>query len=208
MRFLVVDDHAILRKGLVKILKGEFNEAQFFEASNGAEALTMLKNEALDIALLDISMPGLNGVEVLKQAQALNIKTPILILSMQPEEQYALRVLKAGAHGFLNKESALEDLIAAVNKVLSGKKYISETIADILIETTNKKEVVNQHELLSDREMEVLHLLGQGKTITQIANQIHLSVNTISTYRSRIMDKLHLSSNAAIIKYAIENDLV
>jgi len=208
MRFLVVDDHAILRKGLVKILKGEFNEAQFFEASNGAEALTMLKNEALDIALLDISMPGLNGVEVLKQAQALNIKTPILILSMQPEEQYALRVLKAGAHGFLNKESALEDLIAAVNKVLSGKKYISETIADILIETTNKKEVVNQHDLLSDREMEVLHLLGHGKTITQIADQIHLSVNTISTYRSRIMEKLHLSSNAAIIKYAIENDLV
>ncbi|MBT8302841.1 MAG: response regulator transcription factor [Bacteroidia bacterium] len=208
MKILIVDDHAILRKGLIEILRDHYKDAEFIEAANGIEALSILRKENLDVAVLDISMPELNGIEVLKQSKALDIKTPILILSMQDEGQYALRVLRAGAFGFLNKDSAPTELITAINKVLSGKKYISESIADILAESATSRAVDDQHELLSDRELQVLIQLGQGKSVSEIGKEIGLSVNTVSTYRSRILQKLKLSNNAAIIRYAIDHNLV
>jgi len=208
MKILVVDDHAIIRKGLIQILKKEFISATFFEASNGLEALKVLRKNLLDIALIDISMPKLNGIEVLKQVKSSDIKTPILILSMQPEDQYAMRVLKAGAYGFLNKNSSPEVLVSVVNKILSGKKYISEEIKEFLIDSIGTRQVQNLSEKLSDRELEVVSLMASGKTVTEIAESISLSVNTISTYRSRILQKLNLKNNASIVKFAIENDLV
>ena len=208
MKILVVDDHAILRKGLIEIIKQEYKNAKFFEASDGLEALKILRNESLTLALLDISMPNMNGIQLLKQAKAQGIKTPILILSVQPEDQYAIRVLKAGAFGFLNKDSAPGKLITAVRKVISGKKYISENVADMLVNSSSSKPVDSLIELLSDRELEVVRLMASGKSVKEIAESISLSVNTISTYRSRVLQKLNLKNNASIVKFALENDLV
>ena len=205
MKILLVDDHTLLRKGLIEILKEEFDSCEFLEASNGVEALSILRKEELSLALLDISMPKMNGIEVLKQLKALAIEIPVLILSMQPEDQYALRVLKAGAHGYLNKDSAPNDLIGAVKTILSGKKYISNAVSDMLVNNVGNKKVNSLLELLSDREMEVLQLIASGKSITEISQEISLSVNTISTYRSRILQKLKLKNNASLIKYAIDN---
>ncbi|WGD33550.1 response regulator transcription factor [Olleya sp. YS] len=208
MKVLVVDDHIILRKGIIQILKNEFSIASFFEASNGIEALKILSKETLDIALIDISMPKLDGIEVIKQAKSSHISTPILILSMQPEDQYAIRVLKAGAFGFLKKNSHPEELIKAVKKILSGKKYISENVADMLVNTTSFKPVDSLVELLSDRELEVVRLMASGKSVKEIAQSISLSANTISTYRSRILQKLNLKNNASIVKFAVDNNIL
>lgn len=208
MKILLVDDHAILRKGLIEIIREEFPNCNFFEASNGIEGLSILRKETLSLALLDISMPELNGIEVLKQVKVLGIETPIIILSMQPEEQYALRVLKAGAYGYLNKDSAPNELINAVKKILEGKKYISSVITDLLADSIGQKNVTNLFELLSDRELQVLELIANGKSVSQIADEILLSVNTISTYRSRILQKLSLKNNAALVRYAIDHKIV
>lgn len=208
MKILLVDDHAILRKGLIEIIKEEFPNCNFFEASNGVEGLSILRKETLSVALLDISMPELNGIEVLKQVKNLHIITPIIILSMQPEEQYALRVLKAGAYGYLNKDSAPNELVNAVKKVLQGKKYISNAIADLLADSVGQKKVTNLHELLSDRELQVLELIASGKSVSQIANEVLLSVNTISTYRSRILQKLSLKNNSALVRYAMDHKII
>ena len=208
MKILLVDDHAILRKGLIEIIREEFPNCNFFEASNGIEGLSILRKETLSLALLDISMPELNGIEVLKQVKVLGIETPIIILSMQPEEQYALRVLKAGAYGYLNKDSAPDELINAVKKILEGKKYISSVITDLLADSIGQKNVTNLFELLSDRELQVLELIANGKSVSQIADEILLSVNTISTYRSRILQKLSLKNNAALVRYAIDHKIV
>jgi len=208
MKILLVDDHTIIRKGLLEILSKEYKDCEFFEASNGIEAISVLKQETLDIALMDISMPRLNGLEVLKQIKVLDIKTPIIILSMQPEDQYALRVLKAGAHGFLNKDSKPEIVLKAVHRVLSGKKYISEMVADMLVDNVGIKKEGSLIETLSDREMEVFQFISRGKTLTEISDEMSLSVNTISTYRSRIMQKLGLKNNASLIRYAIDNNIL
>ena len=208
MKILLVDDHAILRKGLIEIIREEFPNCNFFEASNGIEGLSILRKETLSLALLDISMPELNGIEVLKQVKVLGIETPIIILSMQPEEQYALRVLKAGAYGYLNKDSAPDELINAVKKILEGKKYISSVITDLLADSIGQKNVTNLFELLSDRELQVLELIANGKSVSQIADEILLSVNTISTYRSRILQKLSLKNNAALVRYAIDHKII
>jgi len=208
MKILVADDHVILRKGLVKILRDNYNQAEFIEASNGAEALSVIRKDTPDLVLMDISMPQMNGIEVLKQVKALGLEIPILILSMQPEDQYAIRVLKAGAHGFLKKDSAPDELFSAISKVLSGKRYVSANVADILAENAGNKDVENLHDLLSDRELQVLRNLADGKSISEIGNDIGLSVNTVSTYRARILQKLKLKNNTAIIKYAIEHNII
>jgi DNA-binding NarL/FixJ family response regulator len=208
MNILITDDHAIVRKGLILLLREEFPFAEITEASNSTEVLEKVKNKTWDIILLDISMPGRNGVDVLKQLRADSIKTPILMLSMHPEEQFALRVLKAGASGFLNKNSATEELIAAVHKVLSGRKYITPTLAEKLAESTLDANNKPLHESLSDREMQVFQLIASGKAVSEIAEEISLSVNTISTYRTRILEKLNLQNNAEITRYAIDNALV
>jgi two-component system, NarL family, invasion response regulator UvrY len=208
MKFLIADDHAIVRKGLVQILLEEFPEAEITEVGDSNEVLEQVRKQMWDAILLDISMPGRNGIETLKQIRANGIKTPILMLSMHPEEQYAIRVLKAGASGFLNKESATEELLVAIHKVLSGKKYITPAVAEKLAETLGENKEKPAYEGLSDREMQVLQLIASGKTVSDIAEAISLSVNTISTYRTRILEKLNLNNNAELTRYAIDNNLV
>lgn len=208
MKFLIADDHAIVRKGLAQILREEFPNAEVTEAGNGNALLAEVNKGNWDLILLDISMPGRNGIELLKQMRSNGIRTPILILSIHPEDQFAVRVLKAGAAGFLNKESATEELIVAVRKVLSGRKYVSEAIADKLAETMGNPSEGAAHEVLSDREMQVLQRIASGKTVSEIAEEISLSVNTISTYRTRVLEKLGLKNNAELTRYALDNHLV
>lgn len=208
MKILIADDHAIVRKGLVQILQEEFPLAEITEVTNGNEAIDRLNKQIWDVILLDISMPGRNGIETLKQIRASNIKTPVLMLSMHSEEQYAVRVLKAGASGFLSKQSANEELLIAIRKVLSGRKYITASVAEKLAESIGENDEKPAHENLSDREMQVLQLIASGKTVSEIAEEISLSVNTISTYRARILEKINLHNNAELTRYAIDNNLV
>lgn len=206
MKFLVVDDHAIVRKGVVELLRAEFMSADIVEAGNGAEALLKVKDTIWDLILLDISMPVKNGIETLRQLRHEGVRAPILMLSMQPEEQYSLWVIKEGASGFINKENTTEELILAVRKVISGKKYISEAMV-------KKLELAEDHmktsgiESLSDREMQVLKLIAAGKTVTDIATEISLKTTTVSTYRAHILEKLHLSTNAELIRFASDYGL-
>lgn len=207
MKFLIADDHAIVRKGLAQILWEEFPSAQVTEVANSNEVLDEIRKQIWDVILLDISMPGRNGIETLKQIRSEGIKAPILMLSMHSEEQYAVRVLKAGASGFLNKESATEELLVAVHKVLSGRKYITASVAEKLAETVRGEGEKPAHQLLSDREMQVLQLIASGKTVSEIGAELSLSVNTISTYRTRLLEKLKLNNNAELTRYAIDNRL-
>lgn len=208
MKILIADDHSIVRKGLIGILLDEFPSAEIIEVCDGADAVEEANKHIWDIILLDISMPVKNGIEALKQIRADNIKAPVLMLSMQPEDQYAIRSLKAGASGFMNKDCATEELIMAVHKVLSGRKYISTAVAEKLATSLNSADGKTGHELLSDREMQVLELIASGKTISEIAGEICLSVNTISTYRARILEKLELHNNAELTRYALDYGLV
>jgi two-component system invasion response regulator UvrY len=205
MRILIVDDHAIVRKGLAQILREEFSAAKITEVSNSNEALMEVRRQKWDIILLDISMPGRNGIETLKQIRADGIRTPVLMLSMHSEEQYAVRTLKAGASGFLNKQSATQELLEAIHKVLSGRKYISNSVAEQLAATAGEK---SSYDSLSDREMQVLQLIATGRTVSEIADEIVLSVNTISTYRARLLEKLNLANNAELTRFALDNKLV
>lgn len=205
IKFLIADDHAIVRKGLVQILREEFPKAEITEVASSSQVMDEVDGQSWDVILLDISMPGRNGIETLKQIRTNGVRTPILMLSMHPEDQYAVRALKAGASGFLNKETAPEELLAAVRLLLSGRKYITPSVAEKLTETISEK---NAHELLSDREMQVLQHIASGKTVSEIAVEIALSVNTISTYRTRILEKLNLNNNAELTRYALDNNLV
>ena len=207
MQFLISDDHAIVRKGLKDLLQEAFPNAIFFEASSSQEAVTLATENEMDVILLDISMPGRNGLDTLKQMRQMGIKVPILMLSMHSEDQYAVRVLKAGASGFINKETATDELLAAVQQVLKGRRYITPTVAEKLIETVDSGQKA-LHELLSDREMHVLQRIASGKTVSEIADEIALSVNTVSTYRTRILEKLSLNNNAELTRYALDNRLI
>ncbi len=208
MNILITDDHAIVRKGLVQLLREGYPDAKISEAINSAETLDFVKQTGFDVILLDISMPGRNGIDTLKQLRSDGIRTPILMLSMHPEGQYAIRCLKAGASGFVNKEAATDELLTAVNKVLAGKKYITSAVAEKLAEGVAEPGVRPLHEALSDREMQVLQRIAYGQTVSEIADEISLSVNTISTYRTRLLEKLQLNNNAELTRYAIENNLV
>ena len=209
LKFLIADDHAIVRKGLIELIREEFLTAEICEVTNGIDAIDKIHEKIWDLILLDISMPGKNGIETLKQLRSEGNKTPILVLSMQPEEQYAVRVLKAGGSGFVNKNSATEELITAIKKVLSGRKYISSSIAELIADNIdNNNNTKPAYENLSDREMQVLQLIASGKTVSEIAEIIFLSVNTISTYRARILEKLSLQNNAELTRYALDNKIV
>jgi two-component system, NarL family, invasion response regulator UvrY len=207
MKFLVADDHAIVRKGLAQILCDEFPAAIVKEVSNSQEVFNVVK-EQWDVILLDISMPGRNGIETLKQLRSDGIKTPVLMLSMHSAEQYAIRAFRAGASGFLNKETATDELLVAVRKILAGRKYITPSIAEKLAESIGENDTKTPHELLSDREMQVLQHIASGKTVSAIGDELSLSVNTISTYRARILEKLNLSNNAELTRYALDHHLV
>lgn len=207
MKILIADDHAIVRRGLAGLLREEYPGARVEEASSGPEVIEKSRENSWDLILLDISMPGRNGIDTLIQLRTDGVKTPILILSMQPEDQYAIRSLKAGASGFVNKDKATEELISAVRKVLSGRKYISDSVAEKLAGSMDQGADKLPHELLSNREMQVLQLIASGKTVSDIAENMSLSVNTISTYRSRILEKLGLHNNAELTRYALDNGL-
>ena len=208
MKILIADDHTIVRKGIKQILMEEFIEAVIEEVADGNEMLHKIRSEKFDIVISDISMPGRSGLESLKQVKEEFPKLPVLILSMHSEDQYAIRVLKAGASGYLTKDSAPEELVKAVKQILSTGRYISPAVADKLAENINQNSTEELHESLSDREFEVLKMIGSGKTVSEIAQILSLSVNTISTYRVRILEKTKLHSNSEVMHYVLENKLV
>ena len=208
IRILIVDDHAILRRGLKEILEREFRDVGIGEAGTAEHALTQLNAENWDLVILDITMPGRSGVDVLRNLKALRPKLPVLVLSMHPEDQYGKRVLKAGASGYMNKESAPEELIKAVRKLLSGGRYVSSTLAETLAVDLGRDDETPAHERLSDREFEVLRKMASGKTVGQIAEELHVSVPTVSTYRARILEKIGMSNTAELIRYALSHHLV
>ena len=208
MKFLIVEDHVILRKGLVRILQADYKNCVFLEASNGIKAIKMLlSHEDTNLVLSDLTMPKMSGIEMIKQMKTLNIKVPVILLTMHDEEHYAIRALKAGAYAFLNKTANPKVLKKAINKALKGEKYINNKIANIISQRISNALKDNVNESLSDREMEVFRLIANGKTVSEIANEITLSVSTISTYRTRILSKLSLKNNAEIVVYAIEHNI-
>jgi len=209
MKILLVDDHTIVRHGLVRILSEMECKFEIDQASNGQEALAMFNSVDYALVLLDISMPGRNGLEILKCIKRDKPTVPVLMLSMHSEGQYAVRSLRLGAAGYITKESASHELQGAVSKVLSGGKYLGPSMAELLAETLfeSKKSVEHLHESLSDREQQLVGMMATGKTMTEIANELCLSIKTISTYRTRILEKLNLRTSGEIIAYAIKNDL-
>ena len=207
MRVLIVDDHAILRRGLRSLLSDVFARAEFGEASNAEQALELGK-ERWDVALLDITLPGKSGLDLLKELKAARPRLPVLVLSVHPEDQFAIRALKAGAEGYMTKESAPEKLVEAIHKILAGGRYVSPTLAEKLALSVRKDFTRTPHETLSDREYEVMCRIASGKTVTEIAGELSLSVKTISTYRTRLLEKLGVKNSADITRYAIRNQLV
>jgi DNA-binding NarL/FixJ family response regulator len=207
-RFLIADDHSVVRKGLKQILSEAFPSAHIEEVTNAEDLLKKAILEQWDVVISDISMPGRSGLEILQQVRLDHPKLPFLMLSVHSEDQYAIRVLKAGASGYLNKESAPDELIRAVNQLLLGKKYITPSIAEKLAATLDRDAAKMPHEYLSDREFEVFKLLSAGKAVSEIAEKIFLSVTTVSTYRARIMVKMNLKNNADLTLYAIEHKLL
>jgi two-component system invasion response regulator UvrY len=208
MNILIVDDHVVLRKGLLQILLSEFPDASIVEAGNSGEAFKEIRKQNWDLILLDISMPGQSGIDILKQIRAEENKVPVLMLSMHPESQYAVRALKSGASGFLNKQSATDELINAVKRILTGRKYITPSVAESLADNLGGDGLKQSHEELSDREMQVLLLLSSGRSVSEIADEIALSTSTVSTYRTRILEKLSLKNNAELTRYALDNGLI
>jgi two-component system, NarL family, invasion response regulator UvrY len=203
---LIVDDHPIVRRGLKQVLEDE-QDLSVLEAGAAKEALSHVKQQHFDLAIVDLDLPDMNGIDLLKEIKQHDKSTAVLILSVYPEDQVAVRVLKAGASGFLTKEAAPEQLVGAIRKILAGGKHISEKVADLLIMHVRDSAARNLHEKLSDREFQILSLFGEGKTVKQIAETLSLSVPTVSTYRARILNKMEMKSTAELVRYAIQNRL-
>ena len=208
MKVLVADDHAIVRKGLKQILLDEYPFGEVEECANTEELLQKAIDGNWDVIISDISMPGRSGLEALQQIRVAHPRLPVLILSMHPEEQYAIRALKAGASGYCSKELAQEELVNAVRKVLSGKKYITPTLAETLAAQLEEENGKEPYKRLSDREFDVFRLLAGGKSVSEIADILSLSSTTISTYRARILTKMNFKTNADLIRYALETKLI
>ena len=208
IRVLIADDFPILRRGLKEILMRELDGVTCGEAGNGEQVLDQIQSHDWDLLILDITMPGRGGLDVLRSLKALRPKLPVLVLSMHPENQYGKRVLKAGASGYMNKECAPEELMKAVGKLLGGGRYVSPALAETLALDLSRDDGRPAHETLSDREFEVLRKIASGKTVGQIAEELHLSVPTVSTYRARILEKMSLSTTAELMRYALSNHLV
>ena len=207
-KVLVADDHAIVRRGLVQMIDAMPNTRVAAEADNGLQALSLIQESSFDLVVLDISMPGKSGLEVLKEIKAYCPDLPVLILSIHPEEQYAMRVFKAGASGYITKDSASDELIHAILTIMSGKKYITPSLAEKMALSLGEDFAKPLHERLSDREYEVMRLLARGRSVKDISDDLFLSIKTVSTYRTRILEKMNLKSNAELIHYAFKHDLV
>lgn len=208
MKILLADDHAVVRHGLKQILAEKFKRAAFGEARNAQEALDLVWKESWDVVVLDITMPGRSGLEVLREIKKSRPKLPVLVLSMHPENQFAVRVLKRGAAGYMTKESAPEELVGAIQKVVAGGRYVSNALAERLAIYLAVDTQKPAQELLSDREFQVLQLIASGKIVSEIAQELSLSVKTISTYRTRILEKMGLRNNAELMHYAMQHQLV
>lgn len=208
LRILIADDHSVVRKGLRQILTEEFHYVEIGEAINAEETFAMLSREEWNIVISDISMPDKNGLEVLQHIRQYYSHIKVLVLSIYPEDQYALRVLQAGASGYVSKDAASEELITAIQCLLMGKKYISPYTSQKLADITSHDNKRPTHEYLSDREFEVMKLLAAGNTVSEIAVNLALSVNTISTYKARILSKMNMTRNAELTLYAMENKLI
>ena|ERR1035437_1712018 len=208
MKILICDDHKIVRDGLKQILRQLSGVSMIEEAGNGDEALVLLKRDVFDIVLLDISLPGKSGLEILQSIKAKWPLTNVLMLSMHPQEQYAIRALNLGASGYLTKDTASEELLLAVKRVSDGGKYISYSLAESLAIHLDKDNYKQKHELLSGREFEIMIKLANGKSLQEIANELCISDKTVSTYRSRIMEKMELAKNTELTRYCMENNLI
>lgn len=208
IKVLIADDHPIVRQGLRRILEEHLDLKVTREASNAQEAIDFASKGDCDVVVLDIDMPGRSGLDALKTLKARKPKLPVLILSVHPEEQFALRVLKAGASGYLTKEKASEDLVNAIRKASEGRKYVSTTLSEILASEQALRGRGPSHSTLSDREFQVLQMIASGKNVSGIAEEMSLSVKTISTYRVRILEKMGMKNNAEITHYAITNKLI
>lgn len=207
-QIIIADDHAVVRKGLKQILLDEMIDAHISEAGSAEQLLEMMRQQKFDLVVSDISMPGRSGIDLLKQLHIDYPTLPVLILSMHPETQYAVRALKAGAAGYLTKDTASEEFVKAVQQILNGRKYISPMLAELLADNVSGIITETSHEILSDREFEVLKLIAKGKSISEIGELLSVSVNTVSTYRSRTLEKMKLQTNADLTWYAIENKLI
>ena len=206
-RVLIADDHAIVRRGLKEILVRELEDSTFGEAKDAEEVLVRMQSGDWDLLILDITMPGRSGLDVLRDLKVLRPKLPVLVLSVHSEAQYGKRILSAGASGFMNKESAPEELIVAVRKVLAGGLYVSSGLAERLALELNA-EVRDVQDTLSHREFEVLRMIALGNTMSQIAEELRLSVSTVSTYRTRILEKMGMTTTAELMRYALSNHVV
>lgn len=210
IRILIIDDHAIVRRGLMQILMDE-PDLNVSEASEAREALNLIVARTFDLIVLDLDLKSKSGLELLKDIKREKPELPVLFLSVYPEEQFAVRTLKAGASGFMSKDAAPEELVNAIRKILKGGKYINESVAEKLLSDLNspaQKTDGMAHEALSDREFQILRLLGEGKTVGEIASELSISVPTVSTHRTRILEKMRMKTTAELMRYAIENHLV
>ncbi|HEY2918307.1 MAG TPA: response regulator transcription factor [Candidatus Binatia bacterium] len=205
---IIADDHPVVRQGLTRILAEETDMVLAAEAATGQELLDKLDKTDCDVVLLDISMPGRGGLDILAELRRHYPKIPVLVLSVYPEDQFGLRVLKSGAAGYMNKEAACDQLVNAIRKVCSGGKYVSANLAEKIAADLAADSHLPPHELLSDREYQVMSLLASGKTVSEIARELCLSQKTISTHRARILEKMHMKTNAQLTYYAIQNDLI
>jgi len=208
MKILVVDDHAVIQAGVRQILMDVFPQLVVGQARDGQEAVGCAMNDDWDVAIVDISLPGRGGLDVLKQFKELRPQLPVLVFTMHPEEQYAVRALRAGAAGYLSKASLPGELVEAVQRVVGGGRYVSAALAERLASEVAAPGDGLPHQVLSDRELQILQLIAEGKTVKEIAAILSLSVNTISTYRGRILSKMHMKTSAELARYAVENNLL
>ena len=208
IHILVADDHAIVRAGVKQIIADMPDVKVTAEASRGSEVIELITNSTFDLVLLDIAMPGQSGIEVLKQIKSLKPELPVLMLSIYPEEQYAIRALRAGSAGYLTKESAPAELIKAIRSISGGKKYITASLADSLADAVGNNNNDPHHKNLSDREFQVMCMLVNGKTVSEIAKELNLSPKTISTHRTRLMNKMNMKKNSQLNHYAREHGLI
>ncbi len=208
IKIVIADDHEIVRAGLKQIISDDDEMEVAGESQSGEHLIELVKKNDYDVVLLDLKMTGMNGLEVLKHLKLINPDLPVIVLSMHAEDQYAVRTIKAGASGYITKETAAENLIVAIRKVFSGGKYISPTLAETLVDSIAGGGSLSPHENLTDREFQVLCQIASGKTVSEIASELFLSVKTISTYRHRVMEKMNMKNNSEITSYAMKNNLL